>query len=257
MGRLFFEDPSQILLPFPVYLVGLVAVMTIWAFRQPQGHAWHRRRYWLVGLLAWSYLTTIPTFSNALLHHMETSYATQQEPVQSKDSVIIVLASGYGRKGKDGYESRLDERGWERLFAAVKLWQRVGGKVLLVGGAVSTGADPIADTMAQVARRMGVPGDAIYLERESQNTYQNLLYVQRFISDFHHVSLVTSAVHMPRAMAVAEELRISVTPFPCDYLSNHNLGWRAWFPNNGAPRQLAAVIHEVVGLLYYRLRGWA
>lgn len=73
------------------------------------------------------------------------------------------------------------------------------------------------------------------------------------------VLLVTSAAHMPRSVAVFAKAGVKVDPIPCDYLSSFkNIGDRKWIhlPSLSSNQGIAAWIHEVLGLVVYRLRGW-
>jgi uncharacterized SAM-binding protein YcdF (DUF218 family) len=73
------------------------------------------------------------------------------------------------------------------------------------------------------------------------------------------VLLVTSAAHMPRSVAVFTKAGVKVDPIPCDYLSSFkNIGDRKWIhlPSLNSNQGIAAWIHEVLGLVVYRLRGW-
>ena len=70
--------------------------------------------------------------------------------------------------------------------------------------------------------------------------------------------LVTSAWHMPRAMAAFRKAGFQVEPWPVDY---RTAGWSDAFhlfpfesPAQGL-RQLDLAVHEWLGLLAYRLSG--
>jgi uncharacterized SAM-binding protein YcdF (DUF218 family) len=71
------------------------------------------------------------------------------------------------------------------------------------------------------------------------------------------VWLVTSALHMPRSLAIARSLGIKVRAYPCDFRTLEHPTWRAWLPDHGGPLLWYDALHELVGLAWYRLRGWA
>jgi uncharacterized SAM-binding protein YcdF (DUF218 family) len=50
---------------------------------------------------------------------------------------------------------------------------------------------------------------------------------------------------------------LAVLPYPCDYHAERRLHWRMWLPSNDAYGAFEEVLHEWVGLIWYRLRGWA
>ena len=81
------------------------------------------------------------------------------------------------------------------------------------------------------------------------------------------VILVTSALHMPRSVALFEKQGIQVIPAPADFtitedswkqLTDNNLaGWLiAWLPNTSNLGLTSNALKEYLGWLAYWLRGW-
>lgn len=71
--------------------------------------------------------------------------------------------------------------------------------------------------------------------------------------------LVTSAAHMKRAHATFVKAGLQVQSVPCDYVSSFNrIGSVRWLhlPGSGSLTNFEAWMHEQIGLLLYRLRGW-
>jgi len=71
--------------------------------------------------------------------------------------------------------------------------------------------------------------------------------------------LVTSASHMPRAMATFSRAGVQMIPVPCNYLSSLNhLGDLHWFhlPGYHGFEIFAFWMHEVIGHYVYLWRGW-
>ena len=74
-----------------------------------------------------------------------------------------------------------------------------------------------------------------------------------------HILLVTSAAHMRRAAATFRTAGISVEPVPCNFLTTigtstkpRNLG----IPRNGELEKASVWLHEKIGWMEYRRRGW-
>src|SRR5690606_30182135 len=78
---------------------------------------------------------------------------------------------------------------------------------------------PETDAMTELLVALGVPEEAILPEDRSRNTYENALYVRELLAqaDSNEIVLVTSALHMPRSVAIFERQGFSVTPAPVDY----------------------------------------
>ena len=70
--------------------------------------------------------------------------------------------------------------------------------------------------MAQVLEFIGIPDSAIIQEPDSLNTHQNAVNVKEILNarGIHRVLLVTSAIHMPRALLVFKHEGIDALPAP-------------------------------------------
>lgn len=256
---IFFSDPIQTLLPSVVYLAVLLLVLLVIAFRSSTDSLLYRVRYVFIILFFWIYLTSTPMFANLLILNLEERYPVIQVSKRDRnpDNLIVVLASGRVRNTIEGNHADLDEAGWHRTQAAIELWRQIGGRLLFNGGPTAHNGHSAADRMADLARSTGVPASAIIVDGRARDTYENLLYtVSQIDRNRHRVWLVTSAMHLPRTMAVASNLGVSATAFPCDFRGNKKLGWRGWLPHHKGPIDFERALHELFGMLYYRLRGW-
>jgi uncharacterized SAM-binding protein YcdF (DUF218 family) len=111
--------------------------------------------------------------------------------------------------------------------------------------------------MRELLRRGGVPEDRIWTEERSVDTHQNAMYAAEILRahSIDRVALVVDARSMPRAAACLRKQGIQVTPAPSRF--------RRWEPlREELPLRWTAVkgnedtLHEVLGLVWYRLRGW-
>lgn len=243
----------------PLWLVVALAGAAIWSWRGRPGSARRRGRWAFVlgSVLLW--LATAPALTTWVESSLEQSYAVPKttQADRSPDNVILVLTAGWLRKTRDGWDQKLGEAGWIRTVEAVDLWQRIGGRILITGAPTPDGRDSAAAAMARLAMRLGVPAEAIVVEPRALNTHENLLFSKRLVEgDRARIWLLTSAVHMPRSMAAARALGLEVRPYPCDFRANEVLEWTDYFPANSARAALEAVMHELMGIVAYRVRGW-
>jgi uncharacterized SAM-binding protein YcdF (DUF218 family) len=255
----FFQEESELFLPTAVYFVVFVLGFCIYAFRSADSKL-RRIRYFLAILFAWSYIFTVPVLANMLIMNLEQKYPRSAATTANGTGLIVVLASdnSHSVTGDGLIENNLDKDGWERTYAGAQLWKQIGGKLLFVGGPVRNEGVTAAEYMAVVAHHLGVPRAAIIVEKKSRDTYQNLLLSRDLIAPYgERAWLVTSALHMPRAMAVAANLGLQMQAYPCDYRAVGSMGWRAWLPNSDAVRMYSAALHELIGLGYYRFTGRA
>ncbi|UZD56198.1 YdcF family protein [Caldimonas aquatica] len=257
--RLFFTSASEIPLPGAVYLVLILVILAIGS-RLADGSRLYRWRHLLLALAAWSWILSTPALGNLVVRQLENAVPrSAHRPQADPRSVIVVLASGEIAGTAAAPHTRLDADGWERVHAAVSLWRRTGGRLLMAGGPKGIPpAESFAARMAAVAVSMGVPEQAIVLSPDTSRTHEDLLWARKRLGDHEGpIWLVTSALHMPRSLAVARSLDWDVRPWPCGFRQIERPTWRAWLPNNGGPQLLAQALHEVLGLAYYRWQGWA
>ena len=175
-----------------------------------------------------------------------------------------VIVPSSGAAAPNGPQARLDQGGYMRLRAGIETWRRTGGLLVLMGGLGEQPEYSLAADMRRLAIGLGVPPEAIRTVRSSWTTFQDISGAARLIREEggqddsrQAVILVTSALHMQRSLAVAHQAGLDPIPVRSDYRQLASPSWAAWFPNNGAPWNARAMLHELIGVWYYRLRGRA
>jgi len=147
----------------------------------------------------------------------------------------------------------------ERMTAGLPLMQRYPQfKLLFTGGEGELLAQGLSE--AERARifyqSMEVAPQRLIFEAASRTTYENALFSSALpgVDKNKPWLLVTSAWHMPRALATFSKAGWNVTPYPVDYRTGIETRWTRYSLADGAEKwQLA--LHEYVGLLSYRVAG--
>ncbi|KAF1722001.1 YdcF family protein [Pseudoxanthomonas wuyuanensis] len=197
-----------------------------------------------------------PLCANLLIGWLESPSAQPAFCRSEPPQIAVVLGGGVGQTPRDGEDfSVLSAASKRRVEAAAQWWaQQPGRQLLLAGGPPQPGAMPESRLMAAYARRLGVAPAAMAEEPESRNTRQNAQNVAALApSPPERVVLITSALHMPRARyamgnagfqvcALATDSRLAPARLP-GYL----------LPQTGAMAKTEAALHELAGLLYYRV----
>ena len=116
-------------------------------------------------------------------------------------------------------------------------------------------------TESELARRAlidaGVAAERLAMEEHSRNTCENARETAAALSGRTAGAwvLVTSASHMPRAVACFRTTELVIVPYPVDFRTKRgDLGWAGTASHGLAVTDLAA--HEWLGLLSYRLAGF-
>ena len=132
-------------------------------------------------------------------------------------------------------------------------------KVLLSGGALE-GDVSEARGMAHAIRQQGVPETALILENSSRTTYENAAMTEDQLKarGIGKILLVTSALHMPRAMAAfAKQGVVAIAaPAPPQIVPPTDGSLSLWVPDQRTFDASRSIIKEYAGLFVYRLRGW-
>lgn len=144
----------------------------------------------------------------------------------------------------------------DRVWYAARLYHRgLAPRIIVSGGSLLDRPPDLAITEAEGMRRflvdLGVPTTAIVSEGESRNTRENVRNVRRMVGDAR-IGLVTSGVHMPRALVLAREAGLNVAAFPTDWSLPESAkpSWENWLPTMGALSTSSSVMREWMALLF-------
>lgn len=161
----------------------------------------------------------------------------------------------------------------DRILYAAELYNQGKAPHILSSGGYITWLEGRSSTpaveMAAILGKLGVPQDSIWLQPSSQNTYEDALYSAEMLAEkgVDRVILVTSAMHMPRSVALFEKQGIQVIPAPADFAVTQ-ASWQeltqadvpgflvSLLPSVGNLSLTTNALKEYIGILAYRLRGW-
>jgi uncharacterized SAM-binding protein YcdF (DUF218 family) len=200
--------------------------------------------------------------NHLLLKPLESAYPTRLAADCPTADVIVVLGGTTAQLAPPRLEA--EEIRGARLQMAARLYHAGKAPIVVVSG----GPYPVlngeyrseADDMRDVLIAFGVPDRAIRVERDSRNTYENVLFTKRVLGDKPGAKalLVTSAFHMPRAVALFQKQGVEVEPAPCGHLTLGKPGVLSGLrPELGQLSRSELAIKEYVGRLVYWLFGRA
>lgn len=149
----------------------------------------------------------------------------------------------------------------ERLIAFADLARTYpDAKLVFTGGSgsLNPGALSEADVAKEVLMIMGGDVGRIRFEREARNTFESGRKAKALAlpNPSENWLLVTSAMHMPRAMGVFRKAGWRVTAYPVDYnTGGAGGGLRLRFNLAGNGNSIQIAIREWVGLAAYKALG--
>lgn len=236
--------------------------------------------FWILFLLAWSFVTkkerrkkilrvaslvVFIVFSNPWLFNVlvRNWQPERSELPQGKYSVAIILG---GMTMVDKQQRSYFGADADRFIQATRLYH--SGRVQYI--AITGGSPKVfrSDDKAEALRlypefrAQGIPGERIIVESASKNTFENAVFVRRKLDSLQlrpPYVLVTSAMHMPRAIAVFNKAGMEVVPWPAAY---KEVNGKRSFADYIAPSfklltEWRHFLKEVVGLMVYRITGKA
>jgi len=177
---------------------------------------------------------------------------------------VALVVFGAGDEEIDGWSDRIAVPSGvaaARVLEAWRVYQAVHPDWVISSGGntdPSDDSEPSSVNMQKMLLQLGVPASRVVLESTSRETHENAVRSAAIVRQLHadSVVLVTSASHMRRSIGAMHAAGIDPVPAiaPDPWLQH---GWHDWLePSNHALYFSGEVAHELIGIPYYRLRGW-
>jgi len=205
------------------------------------------------------YPLSLSPVSTWLANILEGQYPTPVQSAIHQYDAIVVLSGGIMPAGGPRANHELTEATLRRTLCGASLIRQGAAPLLVLSGGNAhpfMTLPPESVEMKKLALRMGVPDTALVIESLSRNTYENAREVKKILGSRNHILLVTSAIHLPRAVRLYQKQGFRLTPVPCGYLG----GQSSWAPLNLVPSAGAMVrsskaINEILGIAVYWMAG--
>jgi uncharacterized SAM-binding protein YcdF (DUF218 family) len=240
----------------------------------------------VAGLLAGTlllYVSRVKTFARAWLTLLAVGYTVLAMPmttvllerglgpaprpiVKAADAqgatAIVLLGAGAVTWGEgDLAVHQLSRRSVVNVLEAVRLYRLLGNPPIVVSGGIVAGASlqrSEADIMADTLAGLGVPRARLTIDRVSVNTYEQSVRVGPLVARHARFVLVTTPVHLRRAMALFEARGLHPVAGPSDLGALHESpAERAFYwPSMVSLRASELAIYEHLAMGNAHARGW-
>ncbi len=171
-------------------------------------------------------------------------------------SYIVVLSGDLSRDTTLPVTSQIGPDSLSRLLEGVRLYRAEPGLKLILSGGPVYGPVSGAQVMSRVALIMGVNPRDILRESVSRDTEEEARLLKPMVGR-ERFFLVTSAAHMPRAMALFRRQGLEPVAAPVGLLAQQKAHWSPedFFPGSYPLHRAEIALHEYLGLAWARLWG--
>lgn len=244
---------------FPIFLpTGFLGISIIIAFICLLKNKYRLAKLFLGGSTLFILLFSLDPVVEFILSKYEGLYPVfkiSKLSMSEKDNInyIVVLAGGYNPGGETSIVSTLTQETLTRLVEGVVIKQNLRhSKLILTGKGYAKKSE--ASVMRDIAVNMGVDKSDIILDEKSENTFEHTLYLKDMLKNNKFI-LVTSAIHMPRAMGLFQKANFRPIPAP----TNHHLVGKyhlfrmtSLFPNSENLEAIDKVFYEFYGYIWLK-----
>jgi uncharacterized SAM-binding protein YcdF (DUF218 family) len=237
--------------PLPLCFLALLVILVFYH------RLWARRA--LLAVVVCLYGLSIPYTANRFMHWLEVPRVAPTALRPPYDVVIVLTGMvdlAVSRRGRLEFTGGVD-----RILAGIDfVKQGIGKQLLLSGGSNKLFVQDTKEaTLLQTfALQLGLTAEQVLVETASRNTYESAAYSATVLrmQRLQRALLITSAAHMRRSVAVFHKQGIFPDTYPVDFRASTEITPLSFLPSVKSLARTTDVIHELVGLIMYRLQGY-
>lgn len=201
------------------------------------------------------WIASTPYFAEGALHLLEAKTTPLDTRLQNADAIVILGGGTYFHAPEYRGHDTIADPTLARLRYGAKLQRETGKPILVTGGKPLGNSDSEAQQMRlSLEQDFRVP--VLWTEDESENTFENAHHSFRILQQagIRKIYLVTHAWHMPRAAEVFRHAGFEVIEAPTAFTTRYRTDLLTFLPQAGSLYDSKIFMHEVIGLLWYRLK---
>jgi uncharacterized SAM-binding protein YcdF (DUF218 family) len=240
---------ATFLLP-PLSLLLLLALGIILPYRRRK-----LAKLLIIAAFALLWIASTPYFAEGALHLLEERTATMDDSHQNAEAIVILGGGTYFSAPEYAGRDTISESTLVRLRYGARL-QRETSKPILVSGGSPLGNGISEAQQMRLALEQDFRAPVRWIEDESDNTLENadhsFLILQQ--AGIRKIYLVTHAWHMPRSAEVFRRAGFEVVEAPTAFTTRYQTDLLTFLPQATAMLDSKIFVHEVIGLLWYRVK---
>ena len=209
----------------------------------------------LVSSLLLLWICATPYFSDSALHLLEGTPQALDTQLYPADAIVVLGSGTYFYAAEYGGDT-VSEESLARLRYAAML-QRASGKRILVSG-----GRPLGNKLSEAQQMKAVLEKEFqtpvqWTEDTSNNTLENARQTYQVLqpAQIKRIYLVTHAWHMPRAARSFRAAGFEVVNAPTAFTTRYQTDLLSFLPRANSLRDSSIFMHEIIGLIWYRLKS--
>jgi uncharacterized SAM-binding protein YcdF (DUF218 family) len=194
--------------------------------------------------------------SSFLLSKIEDFIKPSRYPIQQLTGIIVLGGSfSHELESKERNEVLLNDSA-ERLTKALEIYKK-NPKVLILFSGYSNKLKPTGWNESDMAKKFfldqGVRFENLIFENQSRNTFENIKYSKDIIANYKGTwGLITSASHMPRSFFTFKKQSLILEPISVDYKTGTSRMFWINFDISSGLSNWSIILHELIGISYYK-----
>jgi uncharacterized SAM-binding protein YcdF (DUF218 family) len=187
---------------------------------------------------------------------LESEYPVIDLASIKRDQPVNIIILGGGHTVAPGLPAtqQLEVTALGRLAEGIRIYRQLPGSKLVCSGGSGSGQVTQAETLADAALKLGVNANDTLQIRQPQNTAEEAKFYAQRLGPHTQLILVTSAIHMPRAMEAFQHEGLHPVAAPTNFYikaqpASNSFDFK---PSLIKVVMMDKVLHEWVGRWYYR-----
>lgn len=241
---------SMFLMPLPIGVLFIIFALVLLYSNKIK-----KAKFILTLSIVWFFLFSYAPVANILLHSIESNNPTlHTAPKNIK--YIYVLGGGHHTDESLPITSQVVETSVVRLNEGIRLYQQLhrNAKIIVSGYHGLYDATEHAVMQKKLAISLGVNEEDIILHLGTRDTQEEAIAGKKLLADEPFI-LVTSASHMTRALNFFTNEGLDPIPAPTNHLASIQHPNYTDFFSSEALTKSRIVFHEVLGLIWQKLKG--
>ena len=209
----------------------------------------------LIAAFGLLWIASTPFFSEGALHILESNTAALEEQHPSAGAIVILGGGTYFYAPEYSGQDTVGAQVLPRLRYGAKL-HRENSQPILVSGGKPLGNELSEAQQMRASLQQDFHVPVRWTEETSDNTLENARYSFAALHKIgiKKIYLVTHAWHMPRAAMAFRHAGFEVIEAPVAFTTRHQTNLLTFLPHADALLGSKIFVHEVIGLLWYRVK---